>query len=82
MPCLDVALLVRIGEALYGPLWQSALARSIGVSDRTMRRWVAGERAIAATVWPEFLELLEERDTEIAELEAVLTVALEARSAP
>jgi DNA-binding transcriptional regulator YiaG len=32
----------KIGEALYGPLFQSALARDLNVSDRTMRRWIAG----------------------------------------
>ena len=36
------ALLRAAGEALYGPLWQSELARALGVADRTMRRWVAG----------------------------------------
>ena len=33
--------LSRIGDALYGPRWQSDLARALGVSDRTMRRWAA-----------------------------------------
>ena len=36
-------LLRRIGEALFGPRWQSELTRELGVADRTMRRWVAGE---------------------------------------
>lgn len=31
--------LAVIGEALYGPRWQSDLARDLGVTDRTMRRW-------------------------------------------
>ena len=35
-------LLQRCGEALYGPRWQSDLARDLGVSDRTVRRWAAG----------------------------------------
>ena len=30
------------GEALYGPRWQSDLARDLNISDRTMRRWAAG----------------------------------------
>lgn len=34
-------LLIECGRALYGPLWQSALSRDLGVSDRTMRRWLA-----------------------------------------
>lgn len=35
-------LLIECGEALYGQQWQSALARDLGVSDRTVRRWAAG----------------------------------------
>ena len=37
------ALLVQAGEALYGPRWQTDMANALGVSDRTMRRWVANE---------------------------------------
>lgn len=40
------ARLATIGEALYGPRWQSALARLLGVDDRTVRRWLAADRAI------------------------------------
>ena len=36
----------EIGRQLYGELWQSPLARNAGVDPRTMRRWVAGDRAI------------------------------------
>lgn len=28
----------RIGEAVFGKFWQTALAREIGVADRTVRR--------------------------------------------
>lgn len=35
-------LLRLTGEALYGPRWQSDLARDLGVADRTVRRWLAG----------------------------------------
>lgn len=35
-------LLKDTGEALYGPRWQSDLARDLDVSDRTMRRWLSG----------------------------------------
>ena len=37
------ATLKIIGEALYGPRWQSDLARDLNIADRTMRRWCAGE---------------------------------------
>ncbi len=47
------ALLREAGEAMYGSRWQSDMARDLGVSDRTVRRWVAGEFAIPPNVWSE-----------------------------
>ena len=32
----------EIGVALFGHRWQSALARELGVSDRTVRHWTTG----------------------------------------
>lgn len=31
------------GERLYGAQWRAALGRALDVSDRTVRRWAAGE---------------------------------------
>ena len=55
------ALLIACGEALYGPQWQSALARDLGVSDRTMRRWIAGDRDIPSGLPLDLLRLCTER---------------------
>jgi DNA-binding transcriptional regulator YiaG len=38
--------LATCGQTLYGEQWQSALARRIGVDARTVRKWLAGDRAI------------------------------------
>lgn len=54
-------LLVEAGEALYGPLWQSALARDLDVSDRTVRRWVAGTSPVPAGLYIDLLRLTQER---------------------
>lgn len=54
-------LLVECGEALYGQQWQSALARDLGVSDRTVRRWVAGEREMPGGAYVDLLRLTQER---------------------
>ena len=54
-------LLVECGEALYGPQWQSALARDLGVADRTMRRWVAGTTDVPAGLHVDLLRLTQER---------------------
>jgi hypothetical protein len=40
-PAERLELLIRGGEALYGPNWQSPLARGLGINLRTVQRWVA-----------------------------------------
>jgi hypothetical protein len=62
------AFLAAAGAALYGPRWQSELARSLGVSDRTMRRWLSGENPIPAGVWGDCCALLRVRRLEIGNL--------------
>jgi len=44
-------LLRQIGEQLYGRNWQTPLSAAIGVSDRSMRRWVSGDDDIPRGVW-------------------------------
>jgi len=59
-------LLREAGEALYGARWQSDLARDLGVSDRTVRRWAAGSFAVPAGVWGLIHNLLRERGVAMA----------------
>lgn len=49
------------GEVLYGDRWQSALARDVGVGDRRVREWIAGDRRIPPGVWADIAALLRER---------------------
>lgn len=44
------AELRSIGEKLYGPCWQTPLARALPVATRTIRYWLAGKRAIRPLV--------------------------------
>jgi hypothetical protein len=53
-------LLHECGEALYGPQWQSAIARDLGVTDRTVRRWAAGGD-VPDGVYLDLLRLTQER---------------------
>lgn len=62
-------LLEQAGEALYGPRWQSELARGVGVADRTMRRWIADPHEIPAGVWLDIGKMLRKRAEAIAELQ-------------
>lgn len=61
-------LFARIGAALYGQRWQSELARELGVSDRTVRRWVSGAFPIPPNVSVELHLILTRRSAACHEL--------------
>lgn len=48
---VEPLLLRQVGEALYGSNWQTPLCAAIGVSDRSVRRWVAGQDEMPRGVW-------------------------------
>jgi transcriptional regulator GlxA family with amidase domain len=54
-------ILVECGEALYGPRWQSELARDLDVSIRTMQRWAAGTTDVPAGLYLDLLRLTQQR---------------------
>jgi DNA-binding transcriptional regulator YdaS (Cro superfamily) len=53
--------LAMLGCFLFGPRWQTALAREIGVSPRQMRRWKSGERRVSVRCSLRIVELARER---------------------
>jgi hypothetical protein len=54
-------MLRQVGEALFGARWQSDLSRAIGISDRTMRRWIADPHEIPEGVWSDISALILQR---------------------
>lgn len=68
---MDSHLLQRCGEALYGPRWHSDLARDLDVSDRTVRRWVAGDE-VPEGVYLDLLQVCSQRAAELDDLIAAL----------
>ena len=54
-------LLRETGESLYGARWQSELSRALAVSDRTMRRWLAGVNDVPDAVREELRALAQGR---------------------
>lgn len=63
-------LLRDAGEVLYGPRrWQSEIARELNVSNRTVRRWIAGDADLPPGVDVDLWRLCEER---AAALDAVI----------
>jgi len=49
------------GKALYGPRFQRELAEALGVNERTMRRWVAGDTSPPESVLDDLKALARER---------------------
>lgn len=49
--------LKAVGQLLYGPEWQSPLARRMGVNPRTMRYWAAGDRDMSDQVRAHLIQL-------------------------
>ena len=60
-------LLREIGEALYGSRWQTDMAAALEVSDRTVRRWAAGD-TIPTGVWTDLMRLMQQRATALDDL--------------
>jgi hypothetical protein len=55
----DHLLLRQIGVSFHGEEWQAPLARDLRVSERTMRRWMAGTEEIPRGVWRDLSGRLE-----------------------
>ncbi len=58
-------LIREAGRSLFGDRFTSDLARLLGVSDRTVRRWCAGTWEPLPFVWPALRIAMEQRIVEI-----------------
>ncbi len=54
-------LLRDTGEALYGPRWQTEIARDLGMSDRHVRRIAAGSADLTQGMAADLCRVAEER---------------------
>ncbi len=68
-------ILVDCCEALYWPLWQTELARTLNVSDRTMRRWAAGTHHVPPSLYADLQRLTQERAAVLGALDTRLRAA-------
>ena len=76
----DAAKLERLGRLVCGPLWQSELVRTMGVSRQTVLRWVWGEPEPSVEHTAKAKELVRARIGELKRLlkesEAVASVEI------
>lgn len=61
-------LLKSTGEALYGPQWQSQLARDLQMSDRHMRRLAAGDAKLTPGMAMDLWRIALERSAELEDI--------------
>ncbi len=70
---MEPSLLKRAGEAMFGNQWQTPLAEALGVSDRTMRRWIAGQSPLPDGVLADIEGVARKRVADIYAFMADLT---------
>ena len=61
----DIQKLEMIGVAMFGEQWQSAIAKKLGVNDRTVRRWAAGEIQINQNIFADLQRAIIERQRQL-----------------
>jgi len=64
----DLNLFCTCGEALFGPQWQSEMARALDVNIRTVQRWASGNNDLSPWVFEKLPALLNERQAKLAKL--------------
>lgn len=64
---------IAAGKAAFGPRWQTDIAEALGVSDRTVRKWVSGENRIPSKLSADMVIVLKRRKSEIEKAIAMIT---------
>jgi hypothetical protein len=78
-PSDRLALLVKVGERLYGERWQTQLARELGIRDTSrIRGWLRGDRPVPDGVVADLPAILRRH----AKACAALAAEVEAITAP
>ena len=68
--------IILVGEVLFGPRWQTDLAKALSVSDRTMRRWASADEIPRADIAMALLSLIKQRQIDLSEAEKMLAEAI------
>lgn len=71
----DQPLIVRVGEALYGPRWQGPMAEALDVRLDTVKAWRRGRSTVPLTVWNELYHIATMRRGDLYDLLPKMTLA-------
>jgi hypothetical protein len=61
-------LIEAAGKAMFGGQWKAGLARALGVTDRTINRWLGAKTEPRPGVFVDLRRVLKERRGELDEL--------------
>ena len=75
-------LLTAVGLALYGEQFKVPLACDLGVTLRTVHRWLNGQYAPPPGVWSDLVSICGERQIELIDLRKALVEAFNVRTIP
>lgn len=76
---LPANVIEEVGVALYGQFWRRNLAKNLGVSDMSLRRWSMQQHGgVPVVVVRSMAELLTERKSELSRTGAQLRSAAKA----
>lgn len=59
--------LIRLANAVFGPRWQNATARALGMNTRQIHRWVSGQYQPRDEVIERMIRIAQDKITEIDE---------------
>ena len=65
---LDAEKLEEVGKVLYGDVWQTNLARELGIGSRLVRQWLAGERIMHYKYYQKIVDILNQKEKDIGEV--------------
>lgn len=54
---IDKEEFIKIGNILYGDIWQSQFAKELGISLRSVQYWVSGGRSITSEMQGKIIEI-------------------------
>jgi hypothetical protein len=77
-----VDLIAATGTAMFGGQYKAGLARALGVTDRTINRWLGGSIEPRPGVFADLLELMKARRAELDELIAATEAYLAQANEP
>jgi hypothetical protein len=74
----DQALLAKVGQTIWGPDWQGAMAQALKLPASTISEWASGRSAVPADSWKALREVTRLHYLKLADLDPQIVGAYDA----